>query len=100
MSNGVKVVYSELEPMRVELDSVITEFDQAGNRRGDLAGAIGSPYSLSQLRDASNDFESRWNDRRKRLMGNCEAVRDHVISVIEGFQQFDEDAAAQTDDEG
>ncbi|MGF3057539.1 hypothetical protein [Microbacterium sp. YY-01] len=94
---GVKIKYSELEPLKAELESIIDEFDHAGARRKDLMGAIKTPYGESALRDAADDFEGRWDDRRKRLMGNCETVRDYVESIIQGFQEFDEEAGSMTE---
>lgn len=94
MGNGVKVNYSELQPLTVALDAIIEEFDQAGARRDTLRDGVARPYGMSDLYDAADHFEGRWDDRRKRLMGNCEKVRDHAQTVIDGFQEFDSEAAA------
>ncbi|GLJ78323.1 hypothetical protein [Microbacterium imperiale] len=99
MGNGVKVNYSELEPLRTELNNIISEFESAGARRRDLEHAVGSPYGESALRDAASEFERRWDDRRKQLTENCQAVADHLETVITGFQDFDADMATKFESE-
>ena len=94
MGTGVKVNYSELEPLTAALDDIIEEFDRAGARRDALRDGVARPYGMSDLYDAADNFEGRWDDRRKRLMGNCQKVRDHAQTVIDGFQEFDSEASA------
>ena len=97
MGDGVKLRYGDLEPLQTELKNIIDEFEHAGSRSNDLESAVGSPYGESELRDAASDFEGRWDDRRKKLMDNCKKVEEHVAAVIQGFQDFDRDAASKSE---
>lgn len=98
MAPGVKVKYTELQTLHSELESVITEFDDAGARRRELQNAVARPYGFGDLHDVAGDFEGRWNDRRNRLKDNCQSLADHIKDVVEGFQQGDAEMAAQFDE--
>ena len=93
---SVKVSYDDLGALSTQLKSIIDEFEHACNRRRDLEGAVDRPYELGDLKDAAHDFEGRWDDRRKRLMDSCKGLAEHVDGVIEGFQDFDEEAGNRT----
>lgn len=97
---GVKVKFDELQQLVTQLRSVVDEFEHAGSRRRELQGAVGRPYGENQLHDAADDFEGRWDDRRKNLMENCKGLADHVDDVVQGFKDFDADAASKFDDGG
>lgn len=93
---GVKVNYDDLGGLSTQLKSIVDEFEHAGGRRRDLEDAVDRPYGLSDLKDAAHDFESRWDDRRKRLMDSCKGLAKHVDDVIQAFQDFDEEAGNRT----
>ncbi|MFL0565551.1 hypothetical protein [Microbacterium sp. 179-I 1D1 NHS] len=95
---SVKVSYAELGELQTQLTSIIGEFENAGARRRDLEGAVGSPYGKNDLKDVAHDFEGRWDDRRKRLMESCKAVADQVKGLVEGFQEFDVEAGSRTEE--
>lgn len=94
MGTGVKVKYDELGGLSTELGDIVDEFENAGSRRGDLKDAVDNPYDDGALRDVADDFEGRWDDRRKALIENCKNLKDHVDGVITGFKDFDEKAAS------
>lgn len=91
---GVKIRYDELGGLSTELGDIVTEFENAGSRRGDLKDAVGNPYDDGALRDVADDFEGRWDDRRKALIENCKDLKAHVDGVIKGFQDFDQKASS------
>jgi len=93
---GVKLDYDALERLSSELKSIVEEFDKAGSRRNSLEDAVARPYGESALHDAADDFEGRWDDRRKRLKGNCQELAEHVDDVLKGFKDFDEKAGSKT----
>ena len=99
MDVGVKVSYDELGDLSTQLKNIVDEFENAGSRRRDLEDAVDRPYDKSELKDAANDFEGRWDDRRKRLMENCKGVAEHIDSVIEAFKDFDVEAASKSESE-
>ncbi|MDR2998052.1 MAG: hypothetical protein LBU78_08025 [Microbacterium sp.] len=97
---GVKVKYDELGGLSTELEHIVKEFEDAGSRRRDLKDAVGDPYDDGRLRDVADDFEGRWDDKRKALIENCTTLKDHVDGVIKGFKDFDEKAAQGGDEKG
>ena len=99
MDVGVKVSYDELGELSTQLRNIVGEFEDAGGRRKDLENAVDRPYGKGELKDAAHDFEGRWDDRRKRLMESCKGVADHVDGVIQGFQEFDVEAAQKSESE-
>lgn len=91
----VLITFDELLALRQQLDAIITELEGAGDRSSELEAAIGNPFGRGDLRDRAGDFESRWNDKRVDLVRDMTKVRDHVQGVLEGFAEFDEEAALQ-----
>ena len=94
---SVKVRYGDLEQLVTQLRAVVDEFEHAGSRRRELQSAVDRPYGESQLHDAADDFEGRWDDRRKNLMENCKGLADHVDDVLVAFKEWDTEAAAKFD---
>lgn len=95
---SVKVNYDDLEQLVTQLRDVVGEFEQAGSRRRQLQDAVARPYGESALYDAADDFEGRWDDRRKNLMENCKGLADHVDDVLVAFKDWDAEAAAKFDE--
>lgn len=93
---GVKLDYDALDKLSSELKAIVEEFDKAGSRRNSLEEAVARPYGLGDLHDAADDFEGRWDDRRKQLKENCEKLAQHVDDVVQGFKDFDEKAGSKT----
>ena len=95
---SVKVNYGDLEQLVTQLRSIVGEFEQAGSRRRALEDAVARPYGENALHDAADDFEGRWDDRRKNLMENCKGLADHVDDVLVAFKDWDSEAAAKFDE--
>ncbi|KAA6435114.1 flagellar protein FlgN [Agrococcus sediminis] len=91
--HDVLITFDELLALRMQLDEIITELESAGDRSSELEAAIGRPFGRGDLRDRAGDFESRWNDKRVDLARDMTKVRDHVQGVLEGFAEFDQEAA-------
>ena len=94
---GVRVSYDDLGGLSTQLKNIVDEFESAGSRRRALQDAVDTPYDKNELKDAADNFEGRWDDRRKRLMDSCKTVADHLDSVIEAFKDFDEEAASKSE---
>lgn len=94
--DGVKVSYEDLEALERALQDIITEFEQASSRSDDLVTAIARPYGEGDLRDLAADFESRWDDRRGKLLDGLKTVHDRTKSSIEKWRELDDDMS-QTD---
>jgi hypothetical protein len=92
---SVKISYQELGALYTNLLATQTEFESASQRRSDLSADIGSPYGRGELRDKTDDFESRWDDRRNKLNEGLSAVTEQAKVVLEGFGDFDTEMAAE-----
>ena len=93
--NDVLITFDELRALRTQLDAIIVELDGASDRSNELEAAIARPFGRGELRDRAGDFEGRWNDKRVDLVRDMTKVRDRVQGVLEGFAEFDEDAARE-----
>jgi|SRR5690606_29632714 hypothetical protein len=96
---SVKVSYDQIGGLYTNLLATQTEFDAAAQRRSDLAQDIAQPYGQNDLRAAATDFESQWDDRRKKLNEGLQSVIDRAKTVLEGFGDFDLEAAASMADQ-
>ena len=89
----VYIKLGELEAVVGQLDSIITEFEDATDNSEALEGDIGDPFDKSDLRDKARDFEERWDDKRHDLKEGLTAIRDHVKGVFDGFTEWDSETA-------
>src|SRR6478735_9117525 len=96
---SVKVSYDELGMLYTNLLAISTEFDEASARRSDLEDAVDRPYDRDELRGLAGKFEKQWDDRRSKLNEGLKAVTDRAKTVLEGFGDFDVQAAAQMADQ-
>jgi hypothetical protein len=92
---SVKISYDELGALYTNLLATQTEFESASERRSDLSGDIGSPYGKGDLRDKTDDFEERWDDRRNKLNEGLKSVTEQAKTVLDGFGDFDTQLAAE-----
>jgi len=92
---GVKVSYDRLGELYTNLLAISTEFDEASNRRSDLQSDVDRPYGRGELRDLAGDFESQWDDRRNKLNEGLKKVSEHTKAILDGFGDFDTEAAAE-----
>lgn len=93
--NDVLITFDELLALRQQLEAIVAELESASDASNDLEAAIARPFDRSDLRDRAGDFEGRWNDKRVDLVRDMTRVRDHVQGVLEGFAEFDEEAASK-----
>ncbi|MGM1017076.1 MAG: flagellar protein FlgN [Actinomycetota bacterium] len=92
---GVKVSYDRLGALYTNLLAISSEFDEAASRRSDLQSDVDRPYGRSELRDLAGDFESQWDDRRNKLNEGLKKVSEHTKAILDGFGDFDTEAAAE-----
>ncbi|MCM3697503.1 hypothetical protein [Microbacterium oleivorans] len=92
---SVKISYDELGALYTNLLATQTEFESASQRRSDLSSDIGTPYGRGELRERTENFESRWDDRRNKLNEGLKAVTEQAKAVLEGFGDFDTEMAAE-----
>ncbi|GAA2044895.1 hypothetical protein GCM10009819_35100 [Agromyces tropicus] len=93
----VVVSYEVLAELDAKLQSITAELQQAATRADVLEDAIGDPFGRDDLREAVEDFEDRWDNRRKHLAEDVAEVQQHVHGVLEGFRDWDRETAAGFD---
>ncbi|MBD8024607.1 flagellar protein FlgN [Microbacterium gallinarum] len=84
----------ELDEVLAGLDASIGEFDSATGVADGIAEAIGRPDGRGSLHGKANDFEDDWNNTRGELKDNLDQIRKHLQDVIDGWQNWDAEAAA------
>jgi|SRR5699024_4242863 len=91
--SDVYISLARLETMSTQLGAIVKEFEKAGERSGELQEAIGRPFGRSELQDAADDFEGRWDLEREELKKGLSDVRDHLDAVIAGTEEWDSETA-------
>lgn len=89
----VELTLDELQEMSDELEQIIEEFENATSRSDALEQAIGAPFGKTTLRDAVEEFETRWDVQRDDLKESLSGVGEHLDDVIEGFKGLDDEGA-------
>jgi hypothetical protein len=95
VGDGVRIPLSSMEELDQALKDIVVEFDEAGGRTGRLVEAIGRPFGRSGLRDAADEFEGAWDDKRETLKGHLVELQQQVEAVRNGWESLDRDLAAQ-----
>lgn len=94
MTDDVLIKFTELDEMNTFLKDIVAELEGASDRADELEDAIGDPYGKNNLREAVEDFEDRWNNKRKNLAADTKKVQEHVQGVVDGFREWDTKTAA------
>ena len=94
MGDGVLVKYTELDELSTNLIAIVEELEGASGRADTLEHAIGDPFGRNRLREAVEDFEDRWNNKRKNLSTDIAKVQEHVQGVLDGFEAWDSETAS------
>ncbi|RZS64280.1 hypothetical protein EV187_2660 [Agromyces ramosus] len=100
MSDGVEIPLSSMEELNAALKDIIVEFEDAGGSTSALVEAIGRPFGRRELRDAADEFEGAWDDKRETLKGHLHELQEQVQGVKTSWQQFDEDLAKELEQKG
>jgi hypothetical protein len=86
---------SDLQEMARQITAIISEFESASARQGDVQDAVGRPAGDSRLRDRCHDFEGSWNDSRDKLLSKLQKVSERVQGTIDETNTADLDLASQ-----
>jgi hypothetical protein len=100
MSDGVDMPLSSMEELNSALKDIIVEFEDAGGKTDALVDAIGRPFGRGELRDAADEFEGAWDDKRETLKGHLHELQERVEGVKTSWEQFDADLAKQLEPQG
>lgn len=93
MTFDVKIELDQLRAVQSQLEAITQEFDKATSLSEELEAAIGSPFGDSRLRDKAREFEERWDKKRDKLNESLKKVHEHVKGVVDGFEDWDTEAA-------
>jgi predicted nucleic acid-binding Zn-ribbon protein len=93
VGDDVQIDYDDLKELRDYLEEIVEELDKASDRADELEDAIGDPMDKDDLREAAEEFEDGWDDRRGELKEDLEKIHEHVKAVIEGFEEWDRDTS-------
>lgn len=92
--SDVVIKYTELSTLISQLNSMMEEFN-SGSKGAALRDAIGEPFGRSELTDAAEESEDRWDDKREALVEDLTSIRDLAQQIYDDYQQFEDDAASQ-----
>ena len=90
----VVIKYTELSILIFQLNNMMEEFS-SGSKGAALRDAIGEPFGRSELTDAAEESEDRWDDKRESLVEDLTSIRDLAQQIYDDYQKFEDDAAAQ-----
>lgn len=99
MADRVDIPLDSMEDLNEALKSIIVEFEDAGSRGRQLTEAIDRPTGDSRLRDAADDFEGKWDDKRDTLKGHLIDLQEQVEGVRDAWREFDAELASQLEQE-
>lgn len=89
----VLIKFEDLGTLNDYLKTIVAELEGAKSRADDLEAAIGDPFGRNELREAVEDFEDRWDDKRSELSADIKKVQEHVQGVLDGFKDWDVETA-------
>lgn len=89
MAGDVDIPFSSMQTLSNSLTRIIAEFDDADERTTELLDAIDRPQDRDELRDAAEDFESRWDDKRETLRRKLESLLERVDETKSAWEELD-----------
>ncbi|QTX05505.1 hypothetical protein [Agromyces archimandritae] len=95
MSDGVEIPLASMEELNTAIKQIVVEFEDAGKRTDALVDAIGRPFGRGELRDAADEFEGAWDDKRDTLKGHLVELQEQVEGVKDAWKDFDVQLAAE-----
>lgn len=90
----VLIPFDRMEELSNALGLIITEFEEASSRTGELENAIRTPLpGWTALKDRASDFESKWDDKRETLRGKLEEMKKRVDENRQAWADLDAELA-------
>ena len=89
MSDEVLIPLASMAELDQALKDIVIEFEDAGSRTGSLLEAIGRPFGRTGLRDAADEFEGAWDDKRETLKGHLVDLQEQVAAVKDAWGELD-----------
>lgn len=91
----ILIEYSVLNELNGSLKQIIVELEKAEERATSLEGDIGDPYGRDTLREAAEEFEDGWDDRRAALKEDLMKIQERVEATGKGWAEWDTAAARE-----
>ena len=92
--SDLKLDLALLAQLKDDLEAVVSEFKNADDFSDDVADATGH----DELSGHVKDFAHRWNDKRRGMTENVEALQGQIASISDGFTQVDDGLAKALED--
>lgn len=89
MSDEVLIPLASMAELDRALKDIVIEFEDAGSRTDSLLDAIGRPFGRRGLREAADEFESAWDDKRETLKGHLVDLQEQVAAVKDSWEELD-----------
>jgi hypothetical protein len=89
MSDEVLIPLASMAELDQALKDIVIEFEDAGSRTDSLLDAIGRPFGRGGLRDAADEFEGAWDDKRETLKGHLVDLQEQVAAVKGAWEELD-----------
>jgi hypothetical protein len=83
-----------LKQLKEDLDAIVKEFTDADDFSDDVADATGH----DALHDNVRDFAHKWNDKRKKMTANVDALQKQISAITDGFTTVDSKLAKALED--
>ena len=93
MADGVDIPLASMDELSEALKKIVVEFEDAAASGDTLVSAIGRPCGHSGLRDAADEFEGAWDDKRETLKGHLVKLQEKVEGVKKAWQDLDVELA-------
>ncbi|MBM7505723.1 hypothetical protein ACFPER_01305 [Agromyces aurantiacus] len=91
----VLIEYGVLNELNGSLKQIIVELEKAEQRASALEDAIGDPYGKDRLREAAEEFEDGWDDRRAALKEDLMKIQERVEATGKAWAEWDAEASRQ-----
>jgi hypothetical protein len=83
-----------LTQLKEDLTAIVKEFKNAD----DFSDAVADATGHDGLHGHVRDFAHKWNDKRKKMTGNVEALQKQIGAISDGFTHVDSQLAKALED--
>ena len=90
----LKLNLPHLQQLKDDLDAVVKEFTEAD----DFSDVVGEATGHDSLHQHVSDFAHKWNDTRKKMTEDVEALQKQIAAIVDGFTQVDQGLAKALND--
>jgi len=85
MSGTLKLDTDDVAAVARSMGTIVRNLERAGSDASALAGMI----PVSDLANAVEDFAGKWDDRRRSLIEDVNALKEQAAAVADAFENVD-----------